>query len=221
MSLMKMLTLAGVMCMTAGCTNQPWVEPYPVTTQQKISAAQQWGLIADDVIEQTRLALLKADHVDTATPVYVSESTNAHFERGFRNYMITGLVRAGFNVVTQKEDAIEIQYESQVIRHGASFDPRAMGYEPGGLTAGVASFWILRNAGSAGLAAGTIAGAAGLDLYNARKPTDVELLLTTSIVQGNHYLMRNTDAYYIEKTDAYLFEPCRSKSLRGCRPKQF
>lgn len=219
--MLRNMMLAGVFCVTVGCSNQPWVETHPATTQQKLSAAQQWGLIADDVTEQTRLALLKADYLDTGTPVYVSESTNAHFDRGFRNYMITSLVKAGFNVVTQKDGAVEIQYESQVIRHGASFDPRAMGYKPGALSAGVTSFWILRDASTAGLAAGTIAGAAALDYYNARKPTDVELLLTTSIVQGNRYLMRNTDAYYIEKADAYLFEPCRSKSLRGCRPKQF
>jgi hypothetical protein len=219
--LLRNLMLVGMFCFTAGCSNQPWVEPNPATTQQKLSAAQQWGLIADDVTEQTRLALLKADYLDTATPVYVSESTNAHFDRGFRNYMITSLVNAGFNVVTQKEGAVEIQYESQVIRHGSSFDPRARGYKPGAMTAGVASFWVLREAGAAGLAVGTIAAAAGLDFYNARKPTNVELLLTTSIVQGNRYLMRNTNAYYIEKADAYLFEPCRSKSLLGCRPKQF
>lgn len=216
--MLRNMMLAGVFCVTVGCSNQPWVETHPATTQQKLSAAQQWGLIADDVTEQTRLALLKADYLDTGTPVYVSESTNAHFDRGFRNYLITSLVNAGFNVSTQSEGAVEIQYESQVIRHGASFDPRAMGYQPGVATAGVAGLWILRNASPTSLAASAVAGA---DIYLAVKPTNVELLLTTSIVQGNRYLMRNTDAYYIEKADAYLFEPCRSKSLRGCRPKQF
>ena len=221
MTLKSYMLLAGVMVALTGCTNQPWAERFPESEQLKISAAQQWGMIAEDAAEQTRLALLKADYLKDGTPLYVSEQTNAHFDRGFRNYLITSLVKSGLNVVTQKDGAVEVQYESQVVRHGASFDPRALGYKPGALTAGVASFWILRDASTAGLAAGTLAAAAGLDVYNARKPTNVELLLTTSIVQGNRYLMRNTDAYYIEKADAYLFEPCRSKSLRGCRPRMY
>jgi hypothetical protein len=215
--LFRNLLVAAMFCFTLGCA-KPWVEPHPATTQHKLSAAQQWGWIAEDVTEQTRLALLKADYLDTSTPVYVPESTNAHFDRGFRNYLITSLVKGGFNVATHKEDAIEIQYESQVIRHGASFDPRAMGYQPGVATAGVAGLWVLRNASPTSFVAAIVAGSDG---YLAVKPTNVELLLTTSIVQGNRYLMRNTDAYYIENADAYLFEPCRSKSLRGCRPKQF
>lgn len=221
MSLKSYIALVCLVCISTGCTNQPWVEPHPTTMQQKISAAQQWGLIAEDVTARTKSTLLKADYLDEKTPLYVAESTNAHFDRGFRNYLITSLVNTGFNVVAHKEGGIEIQYESQVIRHGASFDPKVMGYKPGALTAGVTSFWVLRDAGTIGLAAGTIAGAAGLDFYNSRKPTNVELLLTTSILQGNRYLMRNTDAYYIENADIYLFEPCRTKSVRGCRPKPF
>ena len=214
----RILILTSAIWLTTACSHQPWVAAQPLASQQKISAAQQWGLIAEDVTEQTRLALLKADYLETATPVYVSESTNAHFDRGFRNYLITSLVNAGFNVATQQQGAIEIQYESQVIRHGDSFDPGAMGYQPGVATAGAAGLWVLRNASPTSLAASIVA---GTDAYLAVKPTNVELLLTTSIVQGNRYLMRNTDAYYIEDADAYLFEPCRGKSLRGCRPKQF
>ena len=219
MSLKSYMVLAGVIFTLAGCTNQPWVKQYPPgMTQQKISAAQQWGLIADDVTEQTKLALLKEDYLNLGTPLYVSEQTNAHFDRGFRNYLITSLVNAGFNVVIEQEDAIEIQYESQVIRHAESFDPSARGYTPGVATAGITGLWVLRNASPMNILASA---AVGADVYQAFKPTDVELLLTTSIVQGNRYLMRNTDAYYIENADAYLFEPCRSKSLRGCRPKLY
>ena len=200
-----------------GCANQPTSQWYPQSQQMQVSAAQHWELIAADAVEQTRLAV-SGKAFAQGKPLYVTENTGTHFDRAFRNYMITGLVNAGLPVTPSKEGAIEISYETQVIRHGSSFDPSAFGYRPGMATAGVSSFWILRNASTTALAAGTIAGAAAFDLYKAKEPTGVELLLTTSIVYADRYRMRNTDAYYLERTDAYLFEPCRKKSLNGCRP---
>lgn len=203
----------------AGCANQPVGKPYAISAQKKVAAVHHWGLIAGDAAEQTRLAIQGRDFA--GRPLYVMENTGTHFDRAFRNYMITSLVNAGLQVSTVKEGAIEISYETQVVRHGASFDPGSFGYKPGFATVGVTGYWILRNASSGLLAASTIAGAAGYDVYKATEPTGVELLITTSIVHGNQYVMRNTDAYYIEKADAYLFEPCRSKSLRGCKPRIF
>jgi hypothetical protein len=212
------LTLAALFVTgLAGCANQPASQWYPQSQQMQVSAAQHWGLIAADAVEQTRRAI-SGQAFAAGKPLYVADNTGTHFDRAFRNYMITGLVNAGLPVTPSREGAIEISYETQVIRHGSSIDPSAFGYRPGMATAGVAGFWVLRNASTAGLAAGTIAGAAALDYYNAKKPAGVELLLTTSIVYDDRYRMRNTDAYYLERTDAYLFEPCRKKSLNGCRP---
>ncbi len=206
------------MALLAGCANQPIGERYPMTEQKKVEAVQHWGAIAADAVEQTRLALSGRDFAKDK-PLYVMESSGTHFDRAFRNYMITSLVNAGLQVSTEKQGAIEISYETQVVRHGASFDPALFGYKPGMATVGTAGFWILRNASTTGIAVGTLAGAAGYDVYKATEPTGVELLITTSIVHASRYVMRNTDAYYIERADAYLFEPCRSRSINGCRPK--
>lgn len=202
----------------AGCANQPIGERYPMSEQKKVEAVQHWGAIAADAVEQTRIALIGKDFA-RGKPLYVMEDSSTHFDRAFRNYMITSLVNSGLPVSTEKKGAIEISYETQVVRHGASFDPALFGYKPGMATVGTAGFWILRNASTTGIAVGTLAGAIGYDAYKATEPTGVELLITTSIVHDNRYVMRNTDAYYIEKADAYLFEPCRSKSIYGCRPK--
>ncbi|CAG0955191.1 hypothetical protein MTYP_00418 [Methylophilaceae bacterium] len=202
----------------AGCANQPTPQWYPDSPQKQVNAAQHWGLIAADAVEQTR-QIVNAQSFARDRPLYVTENSATQFDSAFRNYMISALVKAGMPVSTVREGAIEITYETQVIRHGASFDPRQLGYKPGMATAGAAAFWVLREATSTALVAGTVAGAAGYDVYKARESTGVELLLTTSIVHANHYIMHNTDSYYIEKADAYLFEPCRSKSARGCRPK--
>ncbi len=216
------LTILVLATLLSACANQPTAQWYPQSQQQKINAAQHWGLIAADAVEQTKIAV-SGQGFAKDKPLYVTNNQGTHFDRAFRNYMITGLVNAGLPVSPGKDGAIEVTYESQVIRHGASFDPSLFGYKPGMAAGGVAGFWILRDlarsSSSLGIAAASVAGAAGYDAYKATEPTGVELLLTTSIIQNNQYIMRNTDAYYIEKADAYLFEPCKSRSARGCRPK--
>lgn len=218
----KLFTTLFLAALVSACANQPTAQWHPHSQQKKLNAAQHWGLIAADAVEQTKIAVSEQG-LAKDKPLYVTDNTGTHFDRAFRNYMITGLVNAGLTVSPTKDGAIEIAYESQVIRHGASFDPSLFGYKPGMAATGVASFWVLRglakSSSSLGIAAATVAGAAGYDTYKATEPTGVELLLTTSIIQNNQYVIRNTDAYYIEKADAYLFEPCKSRSTRGCRPK--
>lgn len=218
MKSMKFASIAILAALLGACSNQPVGKWQERSQQMKLNAVQHWGLIAEDAVEQTRLAVSSQESIKNR-PLYVTDNRGTHFDRAFRNYMITGLVNAGMIVSDKKEGAVEISYESQVVRHGASFDPSVFGYKPGMATAGVAGFWVLRNASTSGLAAGTLAAAAGYDAFKVTEPTGVELLLTTSIVSQNQYLMRNTDAYYIEKADAYLFEPCKSRSATGCRPK--
>lgn len=214
-----LMTLA--LPLIGGCANQPAAQWYPLSEQKKVSAVHHWGLIAEDAAEQTRLLLNRSGALQ-GKPFYVAESSNSHFDRGFRNYMISSLVNNGIAVSAVKEGAVEINYETQVVRHGASFDPSMFGYKPGMATGGVTAFWVLREgARSISPVASAAAVAAGFDTYKALEPTGVELLLTTSIVQDSRYVLRNTDAYYIEKTDAYLFEPCKSRSAQGCKPKVF
>jgi hypothetical protein len=218
MKSMKFASIAILAALLGACSNQPVGKWQERSQQMKLNAVQHWGLIAADAVEQTKMAVSSQENIKNR-PLFVTDNRGTHFDRAFRNYMITGLVNAGLAVSDRKEGAVEISYESQVIRHGASFDPSVFGYKPGIATGGVAGFWVLRNASTTGIAAGTLAAAAGYDFYKVTEPTGVELLLTTSIVSENQYVMRNTDAYYIEKADAYLFEPCKSRSATGCRPK--
>lgn len=219
MKSMKFASIAILAALLGACSNQPVGIWYPISEQKKVSAVHQWGLIAADAAEQTQSLINRSDGL-IKKPFYVAESSNSHFERGFRNYMISSLVNRGVNVATSKEGAIEVSYETQVVRHGASFDPSVFGYKPGMATGGVTAFWVLREASRSISPVGSAAiAAAGIDTYEALKPTGVELLLTTSIIQEGRYVLRNTDAYYIEKADAYLFEPCKSRSATGCRPK--
>ncbi len=208
-------------CLVVGCaSNTPQAQNFAKSQQKIAFAAQHWGMIATDVVEQTRVAL--GQHLSGGEKaVYVADNNTSEFSRAFRNYMIAGLVNAGVPVTDKSEGAVEITYETQLIRHrsrGEPFDPRENGYRPGMLSGGTAGYWVLRNASLGWIAATTSVIAGGYDVYRQGnpEPTSVELLLTISVVHNNRYLVRNTDAYYVEDVDVTLFDPCKGKSRRNC-----
>jgi hypothetical protein len=204
-------------CATSSTT--PSISPAPVAEafstlpQKKLLAAKQWGLIAADVAAQTKAALAKDDFL-MGRPLYVAPFSKAPFDQAFTNYMITSLVNAGVRVTDNPEVGVLLKYETQVIPHKISLDLANEGFTPV-FTLGTAWGWVMRNAfvnNSLRLGvAGTLTAAAALDYMRASdkklSPTDVELLITTSIINNEQYLQRSTDAYYIEKADAELFTP--------------
>lgn len=127
------------------------------------------------------------------------------FRPGFPHYMVTGLVNAGLPVAAHPQDAVEIQYETQVVRH-ADFDPLAAGYKPGTATAGVTGFWVLRDAfrtwPSASTAAVTIAGAAGWDTYRGFNPGETGVELHHDIGRAERPLRDAKHRYLLHR--AYL-----------------
>lgn len=217
------LLVVMVALMVSGCaTSIPQAENFPASKQKKAMALQHWGLIASDAANQTRLAL-ERQAIAKDKPLYVADNATTEFSRAFRKYMIAGRMNAGFTVSAKKEGAIEVGYEAQVIKHATSSNPQALGYKPGMASAGVAGFWVLRDAlrygSTAGALAATGAAAGGYDAYHALNPgeTGVEILISTSIIHEERYVMLNADAYYIEKDEAWLFEGCKGKSRRMCR----
>lgn len=211
------------MLLIAGCARSiPQAENFPTTQQRKAMAARHWEFIASDSVVQTKQALAKNSQLQ-GKPLYLEENTTTDFSRAFRKYMISELIDSGFAVSTKKEGAIEIVYEAQVIKHASAFDPVAFGYKPGVATAGVAGVWILREAlksfsfSSAG--GSTLAAAGAYDAYKANNPgeTGVELIISTSMIHQDKYVMLNADAYYIEKGEEWLFEGCKGRSRRNCK----
>jgi hypothetical protein len=221
MTLARLFVLLAALCTTACATNIPQAENFPPAKQKKAMAVQHWGVIAGDAVAQTRLSLAKQS-IAKNKPVFVTDNINTDFGRAFRKYMIAGLIDDGFVVSAKKEGAVEINYEAQVIRHAAAFDPLTFGYKPGMATASVAGLWVLRDAlksfsfSNAGI--GSLAVAGAYDGYKAINPgeTPVELLISTSIIECERYVMLNADAYYIEKGEAWLFEECKGRNKRNC-----
>lgn len=221
LSMKKCLILIALLTQTVACTtNIPKSERFEQSTQRKMMSAQHWNAVAKDAVERTRW-ILSTKGFTPDTPIYIAYNNRTVFDHAFRKYMIANFVKAGSAVSTIQNGAIEIKYDTQVIKHAGAFDPEKLGYKPGTGTAAAGSFWTLRNIlnGSTSAVSGAFMLGGSYDIYKAYNlgETGVELLLTTSIIDKNIYVMHNTDAYYIEHGEAWLFEPCKGRNRRYCK----
>lgn len=219
---MRILTIILTLTLLSACvTDRPQAENFPESKQKKIIAAEHWNLVSQDAVAQTKAVLAEKGFADD-TPLYILPNTKTVFNYAFRKYLIANFIKAGAVVSTKKEGALEIEFDTQVIKHAETLNPEEFGYKPGVATVGVASLWILRDVFEHlnfvnGLA--TIGMASAYDAYNAKNPgeTNVELLLTTSIIHQERYVMLNADAYYIEQAESKLFESCKGRNRRLCQ----
>lgn len=217
---MRFLTLLLCMVMVTGCaTSVPNAQNFPISTQKKALMAKHWNYIAEDAATRTLSALGK--HGLSKSPIYVADASQYEFDKAFKKYMIAHLIQNDAVVSTVPGGAIELKYDTQVIRHGAAIDHELSGYQPGMAVAGVASFWVLRDVFKSLSHSNRYTGAAvagTFDGYKALSPseTSVELIISTSITQNNRYLMLNADSYYIKKGEEILFDGCKG-NRRRCR----
>jgi hypothetical protein len=201
----------------AGCASQlPIAKNYPISTQQKARAAHHWDVLADDVAAQTQSAAHGKESPLKGQPLYVRQpQENTPFNKAFRNFLITRLVNRGATVVDHPKDAIEIGYETQLVRHASS----RYTHIPGTLTALTAGLWVIHDMIGNGVAAapGTLGLAAAADWgmgHYAGGATHTELIVTTSIITDNQFRLRKSDVYYIEEEDADLFVEALERPMK-------
>lgn len=197
-----------------GCASEiPSARTHDLTSQKKIKAAHHWDVIAADVASETKKALAETGQ----RRVYVTATgSKSAFDQAFHNFLITQLVRQGVSVGEKPGDALEVRYETQLIRHPSQrVEPI-----PGGLTALAAGLLVLHNVpkwsqaqqGGVGLAS-----IAGFDYLTADRTsvTQTELVVTTSMLDAGQYRMRKSDVYYIEDADGALFQQAKEWKVVG------
>ncbi|MDM8542112.1 hypothetical protein QUF75_05375 [Desulfococcaceae bacterium HSG7] len=209
-----------VLITLTGCMTQtPVPVTYKYSTQQKMQAAHHWDILAQDVTAQTLQTLTNAGR--HGEPVYV-EFVNSPYGEGFRDFLMTGLVNGGLNILTdQREASLIVRYKAQLLYH---IENRWTRLPPGFITASATvlagGVMVLReafeygnSAAQAGAAIGVGIGAAAIaDALSGRFTKGLphsEVILTTSLIDGDIYLMRKTDIYYINDVDFqhYLARP--------------
>lgn len=196
----------GVALLTACASSPiPVSENFPLTVQPKVRSAGHWNLLSKDVVKQTLETLTR---VGTTQQLYVSLPANASiFDQAFREFLITELVKAGRIVQQTPDNAIELSYQTQMVRHES---PRPY-YMPGRftmITAGLYAMYGLHHEHLDAKLAGGLGLAAVADTIASNYsggPTPNELVLTTTVASGGRFLARKTDIYYIEDADTDLF----------------
>lgn len=213
MTLKQLAAALACLQFVTGCSQlagMPSADPFPDATLRKAKSAEHWNVIAGDVASQT--AGLKDRAEIRGRSLYVSPSgDNSDFSRGFQSMLISKLVNGGLSVATKPDGAVEVKYEAQVVRHLAgqgNYQPGTVAAIAGGIL--VAREIAVSNASSTGKAIGATALIAGAELLGANaklhSATNTEVIITTSLIDNNRFLMRKTDVYYVEDAEGVMFE---------------
>ena len=205
---LKLMALGAGALLLAGCASSPIPVSanFPITVEPKVRSAGHWGQLSNDVVKQTLESLGKAG---VSGNLYVALPANPTvFDKAFQQFLITDLVKAGRVVQQGPEQALEVSYQTQVVRHNS---PRPY-FLPGRftmITAGLYAAYGLSYNPVGDRMAGGLAAAAGADYIASESsggPTATELILTTTIATGGRYLVRKTDVYYVEEADTVLMQ---------------
>jgi len=208
---MKVQTTGAAMvfaAMLAGCatpySEAPLATNFPTTKQEKVQAAAHWNAIAKDVANQvsSKLADKRPLHV-------IQPAGKSAFERAFSNQLISSLVASGHAVMKQPAGALNVEVDTQVV----GFSPNRPQYHHAGTaTALMTGVWAL-HVGEATAGAALYATVAAADAYTwfrsefaTGETPKTEIIVTTSVSDGNQYLSRSTSIYYVADSDKALYE---------------
>lgn len=205
---LKQMALGAGAALLVGCASSPIPVSanFPLTVEPKVRSAGHWGQLSNDVVKQTLESLGK---LGVSGNLYVALPANPTvFDKAFQNFLITDLVKSGRVVQQYPDQALEVSYQTQVVRHNS---PRP-NFLPGRFTMITAGLYAAYGLGFNPVGdkmAGGLAAAAGLDYIASESsggPTATELILTTTIASGGRYLVRKTDIYYVEEADTTLLQ---------------
>lgn len=207
-----------------GCAQAPIPSSYNVTIQQKMQAAYHWNILADDTAEQIKMGLVN-NGVAQET-VYINKDGDSPFSEAFYNMLLTRLSNKGINIAVDRNSAcLYINYKTQVVYHKATIKTPRYGHLAL-LTGGAI---VIREVfdqpwsiiGRAAAIGGTLVGLdmldnaspGSLDPFYYRKP-NTEIIVTTSVLRDNIYLIRKTDCYYVNFDDSWHYEEARSHKIQ-------
>lgn len=203
------LSLCSIFLLSCGRIPEP--VGYDYSVQHKMQAAYHWEVLAADVAYQINNELIRSDFINT--PVFVKETCgdNSHicqpnetsaFNETFRDLLITQLVSLGVPTSsTPDKEAITVNYKTKLLYHNPG---RIRTIRPGAITTLTAGILVLRNAPSSLLALG-LAGIVDFANASADTASNYEVIITTSLVDKEKYIFRQSDIYYINDGDFWHY----------------
>lgn len=195
-----------VLCLgLSACMSQvPMATTYPITFQKKMQAAQHWDILTADVANRLSGALIGGE-AGRPVALYVQQPKyDSHFGTAFHNLLITHLMERGFSITENPAEGLPVTYDVQVVSHSDRGFIRPM---PGLFTALASSVFVLREVADSSSTAAWMLGAVGVDVasgFITDNPNN-EIIVTTSVMNGDRYVARVRDIYYISDTNVQQY----------------
>ena len=189
--------------MLAGCFNThtsqaPIATTYPISEQQKMQAAHHWDVLASHQAEM----LIRNDMLKSQ-PLYIRGSDAATpFSTAFDNLLTSQLVSKGAYVKASPDQAAEVSYKVQVVKHKDRGAIRAPEGAITALAAGIAVATVpFNNWSEPALALLPAAGVADLFSGSWTSETNQEVVITTQVTLADQIVYSNSSIYYINPGD--------------------
>jgi len=178
--------------------------------EKEMDSARHWNILANDVANRINNELIRkkqytaAIHVrhSCGTPNNCGPGGTYPFDEGFHDLLTSQLVSFGIHTqITPEHADLLVDYKVQVVYHAGQW--QAWDWpKPGVATALAAGIMVLRDAPW-----GMVAAAGAVDMFRANYQDngEYEVIITTSITQGQRYVMRFSDIYTIPNMDFWQY----------------
>jgi hypothetical protein len=215
------LVIPLVVALVAGCaTDIPKPSGHVPSEQVKLRATHHWDVVAADIALQMKKQLAP---LGSGIAVYVEPPVNpSPFEIAMHEFVITHLVEDGVRVDVNGKSALMVTLTTQLVTNASERTLVSVPLTP--VAAGImVAYNVAEHANDVWQSAAVLGSAAAIDLGTDRLtrpggPSKTELIVTSSVADSGHFLMRKTDVYYIEDADRRLFvEPPKATLTREFR----
>ena len=171
----------------------------------------QWNVLANHVADRINNELIRQHYLDATVHVRHScggpGKCGSHdsfpFDEGFNDLLTTQLVNFGVNTVrTPASDSLTVEYKVQAVYHPTDYRKWTWP-KPGALIALAAGIVVFEDAPWEIIAAATTV---EMIRNNYQPRGHYEVVITTSILDKNRYVMRTSDIYCVENADYWLYQ---------------
>lgn len=205
------LTIFSLLLSLIGCAHSqggssiPAPESFEQNSQKHIQAVEHWKVIAQDTADQISASIEEKKMKDAVFYVNpVSEITP--FNRAFYDFLMESLIKNQIKITPDKYRGVPINYKIQAIQFEAERNPYFENKLPWtSLTAGVLVARGIVDSVATFIQSVPMAIATAEDLRELNKGLQLELVVTTSILNNNVYTFRNSDIYYANAIDVELY----------------
>ncbi|SDB21135.1 hypothetical protein SAMN05660653_01012 [Desulfonatronum thiosulfatophilum] len=218
-SVLHGVLLIAVILLIHGCTHRHGTLPvlsqipvptaYPLRAQQKMQAMHHWEVLADDVAGRVHKSLER--HVmERQFPIYVAPSGTTPFAKSFHSLLITRLVERNIAVTGSFSNAMILSFDLDMVRHGDRFVRTGSGlYKALAPDVFVQRASLLTPDGHGALINQALMRSAEADVdagvYTSNLPR-TEVMITSSLLFDDDFLMRDTSIYYINDSEWWHYK---------------